>query len=53
MSLKVSNIIRKLIFTGSLFWAVSAQAQQDSLFLSVEQLFNRASKAACNCRVTA
>ena len=22
MSLKVSNIIRKLIFTGSLFWAV-------------------------------
>lgn len=26
MSLKVSNIIRKLIFTGSLFWAVSATA---------------------------
>ena len=39
MSLKVSNIIRKLIFTGSLLGAVSAQAQQDSLFLSVEQLF--------------
>lgn len=33
MSLKVSNIIRKLIFTCSLLGAVSAQAQQDSLFL--------------------
>lgn len=36
MSLKVFNIIRKLIFTGSLLGAVSAHAQQDSLFLSVE-----------------
>lgn len=46
MSLKVSNIIRKLIFTGSLFWAVSAQAQQDSLFLSVEQLFESGIKSS-------
>lgn len=46
MSLKVFNIIRKLIFTGSLFWAVSAQAQQDSLFLSVEQLFESGIKSS-------
>ena len=46
MSLKVSNIIPKLIFTGSLFWAVSAQAQQDSLFLSVEQLFESGIKSS-------
>ena len=46
MSLKVSNIIRKLIFTGSLLGAVSAQAQQDSLFLSVEQLFESGIKSS-------
>lgn len=46
MSLKVSNIIRKLIFTGSLFWSVSAHAQQDSLFLSVEQLFESGIKSS-------
>ena len=53
MSLKVSNIIRKLIFTGSLLGAVSAQAQQDSLSCRSNNCSNRASKAACNCRVTA
>lgn len=46
MSLKVSNIIRKLIFTGSLLGAVSAHAQQDSLFLSVEQLFESGIKSS-------
>ena len=46
MFLKISSTLRILLFIGNLFLILPAMAQQDSLFLSVEQLFESGVKSS-------
>lgn len=50
---KTSSTLRILLFIGNFFLILPVMAQQDSLFLSVEQLFESGVKAVCGCKPTA